>query len=45
MVVTNIGKRIALTAVEALMGSILISVNLRWIAQARRVLRKWRVAA
>ena len=38
-------KRIAASAAEALAGSILISLNLRWIAQARRKLRRWRAAA
>jgi hypothetical protein len=41
----NITKRIALSAAEAWLGSILISLNLRWIAQARRSLRRWRTAA
>lgn len=41
----NIPKRIAISAAEALVGSVLISLNLRWIAQARRALRKWRAAA
>jgi len=41
----NVIKRIAVSAAEALAGSVLISLNLRWIAQARRTLRKWRNAA
>lgn len=41
----TIVKRIATNAAEVLAGSILISLNLRWIAQARRRLRKWRNAA
>lgn len=41
----NILKRIAISAAEALAGSVLIALNLRWIAQSRRTLRKWRAAA
>lgn len=37
-------KRVALTVAEALAGSILISLNLRWIAQFRRTLRQRRAA-
>ncbi len=36
----NIYKRIAASAAEAVAVSILISLNLRWIAQARRTLRR-----
>lgn len=43
--VVTILKRIAVSAAEALAGSVLIALNLRWIAQARRTLRKWRAAA
>lgn len=43
--IMTIVKRIATNAAEVLAGSILISLNLRWIAQARRRLRKWRNAA
>ena len=38
-------KRMALTATEAVAGSILISLNLRFIAQARRYFRNRRAAA
>lgn len=40
-----ITKRMAITIAEALAGSILISLNLRWIAQGRRYLRQRRAVA
>ncbi|MEJ7928244.1 hypothetical protein WG908_15965 [Sphingobium sp. AN641] len=45
MMTMSITKRLAITVAEALAGSILISLNLRWIAQIRRYLRQRRAAA
>lgn len=38
-------KRLAIGAADRLGGAVLITLSLRWIAQARRKLRRWRIAA
>ena len=42
---THVARKLAISAAEAFAGAVLISFNLRWIAQARRHWRKRRSAA